>query len=49
MGELIMNAIQKEYAVKELKNEIKENLKRKFYKFFFCNKGISDFITIYFI
>ena len=34
-----MNAIQKEYAVKELKNEIKENLKRKFYKFFFVIKA----------
>ena len=40
MGELIMNAIQKEYAVKELKNEIKENLKRKFYKFFFVIKAL---------
>ena len=28
-----MNAIQKEYAVKELKNEIKENLKRSFINF----------------
>ena len=35
-----MNAIQKEYAVKELKNEIKENLKRKFYKFFFVIKAL---------
>ena len=33
-------AIQKEYAVKELKNEIKENLKRKFYKFFFVIKAL---------
>lgn len=40
MGESIMNAIQKEYAVKELKNEIKENLKRKFYKFFFVIKAL---------
>lgn len=39
-GESIMNAIQKEYAVKELKNEIKENLKRKFYKFFFVIKAL---------
>lgn len=35
-----MNELQKKLVDKELKNEIKENLKRKFYRFFFVIKAL---------
>ena len=35
-----MNELQKECAVKELKREIKENLRIKFYRFFFVIKAL---------
>lgn len=35
-----MNELQKKLVDKELKNEVKENLKRKFYKFFFVVKAL---------
>lgn len=35
-----MNELQKKLVDKELKNEVKENLKRKFYRFFFVIKAL---------
>ena len=35
-----MNELQKKLVDKELKNEIKENLERKFYRFFFVIKAL---------
>lgn len=44
-----MNELQKKYAVKELKSEIKENIKRKLYRFFFIAKALMTIVLfIYF-